>query len=73
MAGIEASSPRATQVAGILAERLAASLRSSGAFEQIDRALLADQLSRYGCDAEACLLRFARTAGVIASAARQGR
>lgn len=64
MAGIEASSPRATQVAGILAERLAASLRSCGAFEQIDRALLADQLSRYGCEAEACLLRFARTAGV---------
>ncbi len=64
MAGIEAKSPRGAQVSGMLAERLSAALRSSGAFDQIDRALLADQLSRYGCDAEACLLRFARTAGV---------
>ncbi len=64
VSGIEAKSPRGAQVAGMLAGRLAAALRSSGAFDQIDWALLADQLSRYGCDTEACLLRFARSAGI---------
>ncbi|HSV97332.1 MAG TPA: hypothetical protein VLM75_10415 [Spirochaetota bacterium] len=64
MAGIEAKSPRGARIAEMLAESLSAALRSSGAFEQIYRHLLADQLSRYGCDAEACIIRFARTAGV---------
>jgi len=64
VAGVETKSPRGRSLAEMFAGSLEAALRSSGAFDQIDRELLADQLSRYGCDAEPCQIGFARSAGV---------
>lgn len=64
VAAFQAKSPRGYQLAEAFAGSLEGALRSSGAFDQIDRALLADQLARFGCDTESCRLGFARSAGV---------
>lgn len=64
VAGIRALSPREAQFSQLLEEHLGNIIRLTGIFDRVSGTLLKDQLSRFGCPDERCILGFANDAGI---------
>lgn len=64
VASIASTTPRAGAASMMLEAHLNNVLASTGVFEQINPRVLADQLTRFDCLEDSCVLRFARRAGI---------
>lgn len=62
IAGVERSSPRSAVMAPLLESHLANVLAAAGIFDLVKPELLREELARFQCMEDTCLLRFARTA-----------
>ena len=62
--GVEINSPKVVKVAKILEFHLINIFNSTGIFDGINPSLLKDELTKFDCLEDSCLLRFARTAGL---------
>jgi hypothetical protein len=62
VAGISGDSPRAINLAGMVERHLFNIINTVGVFEQVNHSLLRDELGRFNCVEDSCVLRFARTA-----------
>ncbi|HRZ26392.1 MAG TPA: hypothetical protein P5295_06265 [Spirochaetota bacterium] len=64
VAGFGALSPREGQLAQMLELHLDNIARSIGVFDLVNSALLRDQMAKFGCRDESCILEFSRDAGI---------
>ena len=62
VAGISGDSPRAVNLSGIVESHLSNIINATGLFEQVNHILLRDELKKFNCVEDSCVLRFARTA-----------
>lgn len=62
VAGISGDSPRAINLSGIVESHLFNIINATGLFEQVNHILLRDELRKFNCVEDSCMLRFARTA-----------
>jgi|GEM_PF-287393 len=64
ISGIRGDSARTLNLSGVVETHLANIINSTGIFEQVNHQLLRNELTRFKCIEESCILRFARTAGL---------
>jgi hypothetical protein len=64
VAGVKAGSMKMMSVSSLLESQLVNIINSAGVFSILNPDLLKDQLNRYGCLDEECILAFARTAKI---------
>ncbi|MFH0975606.1 MAG: hypothetical protein V1874_07455 [Spirochaetota bacterium] len=62
--GVKAENLRVTSISQILENQLISVINSTGSFSILNPDLLKDQLTRYGCTDEECILAFARAAKI---------
>ncbi len=62
--GLSGTGPRAAAVASLTETHLDNIIGTTGVFEQVTTRVLKEQLSRFDCREDTCVLRFARTAGI---------
>jgi hypothetical protein len=60
--GISGDSPRAINLSGMVESHLFNIINATGLFEQVNHTLLRDELRKFNCVEDSCILRFARTA-----------
>jgi len=64
VAGVEGGGAMGSQLAGLMTGHLNRIVGVSGVFDQVNPALLRDQLARFDCLEASCMIRFARTAKI---------
>ncbi|MBN2159055.1 MAG: hypothetical protein JW807_06640 [Spirochaetes bacterium] len=64
IAAIRTNSPRATMLTTLLEENMARIIDSTDSFKPVNPALLREELKRFGCTEERCMLGFASEAGM---------
>jgi hypothetical protein len=64
IAMITSNSPRTLAITTLMEDNLARIIESTGLFRPVNPALLGDELKKYGCVDERCLLGFAADAGM---------
>lgn len=64
IATVRSNSPRAMALTSLLDENLARLVERSGLFQTVNPALLREEIKKFGCTDEQCLLGFARDAGL---------
>ena len=64
IAAIRGNSPRAMVLTTFLEDNLVRMVESTGVFRPVNPALLREELKKFGCTSERCLLGFARDAGL---------
>ncbi|HOT46607.1 MAG TPA: hypothetical protein PLM53_17245 [Spirochaetota bacterium] len=64
IATVRNNSPRALALAALLDENLSRLVERTGIFQAVNPALLREELQKFGCTDEQCLLGFARDAGL---------
>lgn len=62
--GVESLSPRGERIALMLEGHIQNIVHTSGVFDMVNRDLMKDQLKKFNCTDEKCILRFARDAGI---------
>jgi hypothetical protein len=64
IAAIRTNSPRALALSSLLEENMVRLVERSGIFQAVNPGLLREEIKRFGCTDEQCLLGFARDAGL---------
>jgi hypothetical protein len=64
VATIRANSPRAMALNSFIENNLSSIIESTGAFKTVSPSMLDEELKKFGCTEEPCLLGFAREAGL---------
>jgi hypothetical protein len=64
IAAIRGNSPRAMALTTFLENTMVRMVENTGVFRPVNPALLRDELNKFGCTSERCLLGFARDAGL---------
>jgi hypothetical protein len=64
VAALQGNSPRAMALTTFLENNLVSMIENTGVFRPVNPALLREELNKFGCTSERCLLGFARDAGL---------